>query len=147
MLRIMPDEYRTRLQQLKASVEKAGLDLFIVSAFDSIFYLTGAGFEPLERPFFLIIRPSGNPSLLTPMLDRDHLKLAHNISPNNIHSYWEYPAPQGRGWPDQLTDSDRHGKFNRRGAHAKAGNLCRVGKPQASYAAACRRSSVDQDGY
>ena len=80
MLRIMPDEYRTRLQQLKASVEKAGLDLFIVSAFDSIFYLTGAGFEPLERPFFLIIRPSGNPSLLTPMLDRDHLKLAHNIS-------------------------------------------------------------------
>ncbi|MFP6690219.1 MAG: aminopeptidase P family N-terminal domain-containing protein [Alphaproteobacteria bacterium] len=97
MLRIMPDEYRTRLQQLKASVEKTGLDLFIVSAFDSIFYLTGAGFEPLERPFFLIIRPSGNPSLLTPMLDRDHLKLAHNISPNNIHSYWEYPAPQGRG--------------------------------------------------
>ena len=97
MLRFVPDEYGTRLQQLKASVEKAGLDLFIVSAFDSIFYLTGAGFEPLERPFFLIIRPSGNPSLLTPMLDRDYLKLAHNISPNNIHSYWEYPAPQGRG--------------------------------------------------
>ena len=43
MLRIMPDEYRARLQQLKASVEKAGLDLFIVSTFDRIFYLTGAG--------------------------------------------------------------------------------------------------------
>jgi len=47
MLRIAPDEYATRLQQLKSEVEKAGLDLFIVSAFDSMFYLTGAGFEPL----------------------------------------------------------------------------------------------------
>ena len=57
MLRITPDEYRTRLDRLKTSVRNAELDLFIVSAFDSIFYLTGAGYEPLERPFFLIIRP------------------------------------------------------------------------------------------
>ena len=57
MLRITPDEYRTRLDRLKTSVRNAELDLFIVSAFDSIFYLTGAGYEPFERPFFLIIRP------------------------------------------------------------------------------------------
>ena len=104
MLRIKPDEYRSRLDRLKASVRNAELDLFIVSAFDSIFYLTGAGFEPLERPFFLIIRPDEEPSLLTPMLDRDHLKKAHNINPDNVHSYWDYPAPQGSGWTDRLAD-------------------------------------------
>ena len=104
MLRITPDEYRTRLDRLKTSVRNAELDLFIVSAFDSIFYLTGAGFEPLERPFFLIIRPDEAPSLLTPLLDRDHLMMAQNIDPDNVHSYWEYPAPEGRGWPDRLAD-------------------------------------------
>ena len=104
MLRITPDEYRTRLDRLKTSVRNAELDLFIVSAFDSIFYLTGAGYEPLERPFFLIIRPDREPSLLTPLLDRDHLKKAHNIDPDNVHSYREYPAPQGQGWPDRLAD-------------------------------------------
>jgi Xaa-Pro dipeptidase len=105
MLRITPDEYSTRLDRLKTSVRKAELDLFIVSAFDSIFYLTGAGYEPLERPFFLIVWPDGEPSLLTPLMDRDHLKeKAHSINPDNVHSYREYPAPQGQGWPDRLAD-------------------------------------------
>ncbi len=52
MLRIAPDEYRSRVEALQAAIMHAGLDVFIVSAFDSIYYLTGAGFEPLERPFF-----------------------------------------------------------------------------------------------
>lgn len=105
MLRITREEYGTRLDRLKTSVRNAELDLFIVSAFDSIFYLTGAGYEPLERPFFLIIRPDSEPSLLTPLMDRDHLKKkAHNINPDNVHSYREYPAPQGQGWPDRLAD-------------------------------------------
>jgi Xaa-Pro dipeptidase len=99
MLRITSDEYRTRLERLKSGVRNAELDLFIVSAFDNIFYLTGAGYEPLERPFFLIVRPDGEPSLLTPLMDRDHLKKAHNINPDNVHSYREYPAPQGQGYP------------------------------------------------
>ena len=34
MLRISPDEYRTRLEALQAGVQEAGLDLFIVSALD-----------------------------------------------------------------------------------------------------------------
>ena len=104
MLRITPDEYGTRLDRLKTSVRNAELDLFIVSAFDSIFYLTGAGYEPLERPFFLIVRPDSEPTLLTPLMDRDHLKMAHNVNADNVHSYREYPAPQGQGWPDRMVD-------------------------------------------
>lgn len=102
MLRIEPKEYRLRLDALQTSVRAAGLDLFIVSSFDSIYYLTGAGFEPLERPFFLLVRPEGAPTLLVPTLDHEHMGKAHNIPAENIQTYWEYPAPAGRSWPDRL---------------------------------------------
>src|ERR1019366_3638096 len=101
MLRISPEEYRGRLVALQTSVRQAELDLFVVSAFDSIYYLTGAGFEPLERPFFLLVRPDGLPVLLVPKLDHEHMKKAHNISAEHIHTYWEYPAPAGRSCPDR----------------------------------------------
>ena len=102
MLRISNDEYRSRLKSLQASVAEAGLDLFIVSALESIYYLTGAGFEPLERPFFLLIRPRQAPILLVPKLEQEHMKKAHNIVKQDIRTYWDYPAPQGCGWPDKL---------------------------------------------
>ena len=102
MLRIYTNEYRRRLESLQGSVAAAGLDLFIVSAFDSLFYLTGAGFEPLERPFFLLVRPRGAPILLAPKLEQEHMKKACNIDAPDIRTYWDYPAPQGRGWPDVI---------------------------------------------
>jgi Xaa-Pro dipeptidase len=88
MVRISPDEYRHRLEALQARIRRVELDLFIVSAFDSIYYLTGAGFEPLERPFFLLIRPGQDPLLLVPKLDHEHMKKAHTIPAENIHTYW-----------------------------------------------------------
>lgn len=102
MLRIETDEYRSRVEALQAAIGQAGLDLFIVSAFDSIYYLTGAGFEPLERPFFLLVRPQGAISLIVPKLDHEHMKKAYGVLPENIHTYWEYPAPNGRCWSDRL---------------------------------------------
>ena len=102
MLRISSEEYRRRLESLQASVAEAGLDLFIISAFDSLYYLTGAGFEPLERPFFLLIRPRQAPILLVPKLEQEHMKKALHIREQDIRTYWEYPAPPGRGWPDAL---------------------------------------------
>ncbi len=98
MLRISDDEYRRRLESLQASVAEASLDLFIVSALDSIYYLTGAGFEPLERPFFLLIRPRQAPILLVPKLEQEHMRKACNISEQDIQTYWDYPAPPGRDW-------------------------------------------------
>jgi Xaa-Pro dipeptidase len=101
---ITKQEYLSRMENLQRKVSENGLDLFIVSAFDSIYYLTGAGFEPLERPFFLLVRPERSPVLLVPKLDEQHMKKARNISPENIHTYWEYPAAAGRSWPDRLRD-------------------------------------------
>lgn len=102
MLRVAPDEYRSRVEVLQAAIMQAGLDVFIVSAFDSIYYLTGAGLVPLERPFFLLVRPRGAMTLIVPKLDHEHMKKGHGVSPENIHTYWEYPAPNGRRWSDRL---------------------------------------------
>ena len=102
MLQISRAEYRLRLVKLGASVADAELDLFLISSFDSIYYLTGAGFEPFERPFFLLVFPNNAraPILLVPKLEGEHMRKAHNI--DEVHSYWEYPAPRGRGWADRL---------------------------------------------
>jgi Xaa-Pro dipeptidase len=104
MLQIRPEEYCQRLDALQAQVREAGLDVFSVSALDSIYYLTGAGFEPLERPFFLLVRPARQIVLLVPKLEHEHMKKAQNIVPENIHTYWDYPARTGHGWPDRLRD-------------------------------------------
>lgn len=104
MPRIANDEYQHRLCSLQQSVRQAGLDLFIVSAFDSVYYLTGAGFEPLERPFFLLVRAERPPVLLVPQLDHEHMKKARGVSEENLHTYWEYPARAGRSWQDRLNE-------------------------------------------
>ena len=79
MLHISAEEHRDRLVKLGASIARAGLDLFIVSSFDSIYYLAGAGFEPLERPFFLLVYPlnARAPLLLVPKLEEEHMRKAH----------------------------------------------------------------------
>ena len=118
MLRISSEEYRGRLESLQADIAEAGLDLFIVSAFDSLYYLTGAAFEPLERPFFLLIRPHQAPILLVPKLEHEHMKKAHSIAEQDIRTYWDYPAPPGRGWPDAIHQLIGKDKEIGVGAHA-----------------------------
>jgi len=102
MLRLSDADYSQRLAALQAAVAAAGLDRFVVSSFDSIYYLTGAGFEPLERPFFLVAAPAGQPVLLVPKLDAEHMAKARGVG--EVRSYREYPAPAGHGWPDRLSE-------------------------------------------
>ncbi len=106
MPRITADEYHNRLECLRAKVAEAGLDLFLVSSFDNTYYLTGAGFEPLERPFFLLVTRPGavEPALLVPRLDAEHMKKSQSVQSKNIHTYWDHPALQGRRWSDVLRD-------------------------------------------
>lgn len=107
MPRIPLGEYHERLDRLRAAARGAGFDAFVVSSFESIYYLTGTGFEPLERPFFLLVwaAPSRPPDLLVPKLDEDHLRrTARTVPPENVRTYWEHPAPSGRRWADALRD-------------------------------------------
>ena len=96
------EEYRDRLAQLQRKIAENNLDAFLVSAEDSIYYLTGVSYKPLERPFFMIVRPQSAPALLVPALEQEHLKAAPNI--DEVFHYWDYPAPLGQGWPERLLD-------------------------------------------
>jgi Xaa-Pro dipeptidase len=95
-------EYQDRMSRLQQSVAAEGLDLFLVSAEESILYLTGVSYTPLERPFFILVRPRGDPELLVPMLERNHLAGAASV--HQVHAYWDYPSPDGEGWAERLDD-------------------------------------------
>ncbi len=99
---IAKEEYIRRMEQLQAAVRAHGLDMFLVSAEASIYYLTGVVYVPLERPFFVLVRPGGAASLLVPALEQEHLAAAPNVG--EVRHYWDYPSPAGEGWPERLQE-------------------------------------------
>jgi Xaa-Pro dipeptidase len=95
-------EFHQRMKKLQQAVVDLGLGAFLVTAQDSIYYLTGATYAPLERPFFILVRPGSSATLLAPALDREHLASAPNVGA--VQSYWDYPSPPGQGWPERLQE-------------------------------------------
>jgi Xaa-Pro dipeptidase len=97
-------EFRRRSEALSAAVAAAGLTHFVVTSGENIFYLTGATFEPLERPFFFVIGADGSRRMLVPVLELDHLRKAWGLAEGAVATYREFPAPAGEGWADRLLD-------------------------------------------
>lgn len=102
---ITEQEYLERMRKLQEEIQKSGLDAFLVTSQDSIYYLTGVTYVPLERPFFLLVFPAHQAELLTPALDQEHLRSAPNVG--DVHRYWDYPSPKGEGWPEKLLEMVR----------------------------------------
>lgn len=99
---IARQEYVERMARLRQRVAEAGLETFLVSSEDSIYYLTGVSYKPLERPFFILVRPEAPAVLLVPALEQQHLRAAPNVG--DVQHYWDYPAPAGQGWADRLLE-------------------------------------------
>lgn len=93
-------EYLERMEKLQQKVVEKELDAFLVSAEESIYYLTGVSYRPLERPFFILVHPNRAATLIVPALEEQHLRNAPNVG--KVLSYWDYPAPAGKGWMDLL---------------------------------------------
>ena len=94
-------EYSGRMEHLQLAVKESGTDVFLVTGQESIYYLTGASYKPLERPFFIIIWPD-HAALLVPKLEQAHMSKAKGFSA--VESYWEYPSKPGEGYMDKLAD-------------------------------------------
>lgn len=112
------------------AIRAAGHEHLVLTTGDSIFYLTGATFEPLERPFFLVIGADGSRRMLVPLLERDHLQKAWGLAATDVASYREYPAPAGQGWADRLLDGRYLGRrfgFEDATPHALAAQLLAAG--------------------
>lgn len=95
-------EFQRRSDALTAAIRAAGLDHFVVTTGENIFYLTGATFEPLERPFFLVAGADGSHRMLVPVLELDHLRKAWGLAEDAVFTYREFPAPAGDAWADRL---------------------------------------------
>lgn len=99
---ITKQEYLERVKRLQSRVKGKDLGAFLVTAQDSIYYLTGVTYVPLERPFFMIVYPDDDSILLSPALDQEHLRTATDVE--TVRRYWDYPSPSGQGWPERLHD-------------------------------------------
>ncbi len=95
-------DFQRRSDALVAAIRSAALDHYVVTTSENIFYLTGATFEPLERPFFLVVGADGSRRMVVPLLEAGHLRKAWGLPDGSIASYREFPAPPGEGWADRL---------------------------------------------
>ncbi|GAP12758.1 Xaa-Pro aminopeptidase [Longilinea arvoryzae] len=93
-------DYKARILKLQAFMKSNNLDAFIVSTQDSIYYLSGASYMPVERPFFIVVHPEGVPQLVVPQLEYDHMRKVEGFG--EIGSYFEYPSIEGENWYDKL---------------------------------------------
>jgi len=93
-------DYTARILKLQQFMQANDLDAFIVSTQDSIYYLSGASYMPVERPFFIIVRPEGLPDLVTPQLEYEHMRKVGGMG--EIVTYFEYPSVAGENWYDRL---------------------------------------------
>ncbi len=99
---ITAKEYRERMARLQEKVSSQDLDVFLVSQEESIYYLTGVSYRPLERPFFILVWPDKPAELLVPALEGEHLEAAPNVG--GVSTYWEYPSPIGEGYAEKLAE-------------------------------------------
>lgn len=98
----MAFNYETRLNKLQEHMREAALDAFVISTQDSIYYFSGASYQPIERPFFIVVRPEGAYDLIVPYLEYEHMKKVKGYS--RISHYFEYPSVEGQNWYDLLGD-------------------------------------------
>ena len=96
----MKQIYQARIAKLQQYMKEKGLDAFLISTQDSIFYLSGASYVPIERPFFIIVWPQGDPSLVVPQLELEHMRNVEGFG--EIKSYFEFPSIESENWYDQI---------------------------------------------
>jgi Xaa-Pro dipeptidase len=103
------EELNARLEIVRKEMRKNKLDYYI--SFDpvNIYYLTNFANNVHERPFILIIKNKGAPTMLVPLLEKSHVE-SRTLCDLHYESYYEYPAPKGQNWYEiypKLIDKDK----------------------------------------
>lgn len=96
----MANEHQSRYSKLQQSLASQGLDAALITSTDSIFYLTGFRYVPFERVFFMVVRPEGPMTIVTPRIEAENMAtigLSHRIV-----EYTDYPALAGETYMDAL---------------------------------------------
>lgn len=98
----MESKYKKRITHLQRVIESQNIDALLITSQDSIYYLSGASYTPVERPFFIIIKPRGVPDLVVPELEREHMEKVEGFG--TVKSYFEYPSVPGSNWYDKVAE-------------------------------------------
>lgn len=105
-------ELATRLDKVRALMEKQQLDYYISFSPTNIYYLTNFANVVHERPFILIIPKKGPMKMVCPLLEATHVR-TRAVCELDYVIYYEYPAPEGQNWYDVyrplFKNSDRIG--------------------------------------
>jgi Xaa-Pro aminopeptidase len=90
-LEILADEYRQRVEALQLRVERAGFAGMVVFSPVRVSYLSGFFFAKTERPVVLVVPVNGQPAMLIPHLETDHLR-TQCPHLETVRTYPEYPS-------------------------------------------------------
>jgi len=99
----LKQEFNRRQGLIVVQLRELGINQYLVTQPDSIYYMTGISFEALEWPFFLLIDASGGVKgrrLLVPMTELEHLQESQGTATANALTYKKYPPPEKAVRPD-----------------------------------------------
>lgn len=97
------EEIAERLARVQEKMREHRLDWFACFQPDNVYYLTNFANFVHERPFVLLIPPSGTPRFVVPKLEAAHIN-SRKVGGIDLVEYFEYPAPAGKAWYDRLKD-------------------------------------------
>jgi len=81
--------YRSRIAAASAALVADGFDALLVLDHHDVAYLTGFAPSPNERPVGLLVPSGGEPTLLVPLLEREHAEATWVA---RVDTYEEYPG-------------------------------------------------------
>lgn len=94
-------EMAVRLARVREQMERHGLNAYVACDPYNVFYLTNFYNYVHERPFILVVLPTGPLHFVAPKLEEPHIAV-RAVGDVKIARYFEYPAPKGDAWSDQL---------------------------------------------
>jgi Xaa-Pro dipeptidase len=86
---ISTEQYRRRLAAVQQHLTQSGRDGLLCLDLHDVVYLTGFVHSPSERPLGLFVPATGEPTLLVPLLEREH---AEETFVTQVETYEEYPG-------------------------------------------------------
>lgn len=89
--RISENELRRRINNVREKMNKLNLDAVYITNLPNIFYLTNLYILSTERPFVLIVPRDGEITLISPLLEKDHVEIRTKTIERK-YFYFDFPG-------------------------------------------------------
>ncbi|KRL35332.1 aminopeptidase P family N-terminal domain-containing protein [Liquorilactobacillus uvarum] len=97
----LEQELRERLTNLQDNLKKAGMDAYVITDQEDIWYFTNINYKPEQRPFIFVVYPDRKPLFIVPQLEVDHFTVSY--FDYDMDNYFDVTSKDGQNWYDILT--------------------------------------------